>query len=265
MFELAGITIHWYGLLVGLGLLVGWELIKRQAIRQHISPEALDSAALWAIPFGIFGARVYHVVTDFSLYQSNLVSALYIWQGGLSIIGAVMGGVIGVWVGHRLRRFSLSVLAVIDLAVFGLPVGQAIGRVGNYVNQELYGPPTNAPWGIYIEPAHRVVGYEQFARFQPLFAYEMIALLMFAVIIWWLASKKTSSPTVSPWKIGSGTYFDSYLLFYSGLRFSLDFLRIDKTVLPWASIGVNQLVMLAVAVLASIYLFRKLHANHQSP
>lgn len=242
MWEIGGITLHGYGLLVGLGLVVGVWLVQLQAKRQQIEPSQLEPAIWWAIVFGVIGARFYHVATDFHLYQDDLVAALYIWQGGLSIIGAVLGGMVGIWLGRMVGSIRLPLLTLLDLSVFGLPVGQAIGRLGNAVNQELYGPSTDLPWGMMLNG-------DASQRFHPLFLYEAVINLGIAGLVWWVATKGS-------WQLGRGAFFATYVLLYSMARFGLDFLRIDKAMLAGTGIGVNQLVMLITAILAAAWLAR---------
>lgn len=245
MFSLFGLTFHWYGLIIGLAILVSLSLIQLQAKFQKISSSVVETAALWAIGGGVVGARLYHVVTDFHLYQENLISAVFVWQGGLSIIGAVIGGKFGLWIGRKLGQVQLPLATLLDLSVFGVPVGQALGRLGNFINQELYGWPTDLPWGIYISPRNRLPGYEGENRFHPLFAYESLALLIFTGVVWWYNRRPNRR-----WKIGSSVFFIWYIMYYCVVRFWLDFLRLDKVSIEGLGLGINQVVLLIIFVIA---------------
>ncbi|GIK84441.1 MAG: hypothetical protein BroJett025_10630 [Patescibacteria group bacterium] len=208
---------------------------------------------LLSLSFGVLGARLWHIVTDFQLYSHNFYAMLELRNGGLSILGGVIGGVIGMVVSFfifdELKQKSFSekrrlFFYLLDSLVFGLPVGQAIGRLGNYFNQELYGSPTTGIVKIFIDTAHRLPGYEQFAYYHPLFLYEMTATGFFAVCLYILHKKKTS---LLP-KTGTGKLFVLYVLYYSTVRFFLDFLRIDEEDISLGILGVNQVVLLLLII-----------------
>jgi prolipoprotein diacylglyceryl transferase len=175
--------------------------------------------AVWAVPFGIVGARVYHVITDPELYFAagrDWVGIFRIWNGGLGIWGAVAGGAVGAWIACRRRGLPLSVVA--DALAPGLPVAQAIGRWGNWFNQELYGRPSSLPWAVRIDPAHRMPGYEQVATYQPTFLYESAWDLLVAVVVWRLDRR---------FRFGRGRAFALYVMLYVAGRFVTELLRID--------------------------------------
>lgn len=184
------LAIHWYGLLIVGGALAGATVAARRAKAAGDDPDHVWNVLLWCLVLGIVGARLYHVVsspqgTDVGLryYLQNPLEVLAVWKGGLGIYGAVAGGLLGLYLYTRLNGLSFWRWA--DFAVPGLALGQAIGRWGNYVNQELYGYPTDLPWGIYIDPAHRLPGFEAYERFHPTFLYEsLLNLLVFAAPLW---------------------------------------------------------------------------------
>lgn len=237
MLQLAGITFHLYGLVVGLGLVVAL-LVMEERLKHTTFPMKEWGPSIIMVGLGaLVGARLYHVVTDWSLYSQHLNLIGQIWRGGLSIIGAVIGGMgtLGLWAWQQ-RWSRVKIAEFIDSVACGLPFGQAIGRVGNWVNQELYGPPTTYPWGLFIDEAHRLPAYREFTHFQPLFAFEAIPLLILGVLFW----KWGRRP------VGTGWYFWVYLCSYSFLRFMLDFWRLDKAELGGTKLGINQWVMLIV-------------------
>ena len=247
--------IHLYGLVIGIAIITGLWLMEIQAKKHQVSSDNFYKLSCIILFGGIVGARLYHVATDFHLYQNQLSDIFKVWQGGMSIIGGVLGGALSVWAFLRFSSLGkkINLAMILDLSVFGLPVAQAIGRCGNFFNQELYGLPTQLPWKIYIEPAYRLIGYEQFSYFQPLFLYEMILMLLFAGGVWW--GQKQS--WLSGFSIGSGRLFYLYIYYYSFIRFWLDFIRIDKTHFFNTNLGLNQAFLLLVMVITICFLRKK--------
>ncbi len=173
-----------YGLMIALGALtaVAWSR-RRQAARGG-DPEDMSTIALWAVPAGLVGARLYHVATDWRSFQGRWEDVPALWQGGLGIPGGLMAGVaVGVLVA---RRLGMSMAGAMDVMVPTIPVAQAIGRWGNWFNQEVFGRPTDLPWALEIDAAHRPLGYSGAATFHPTFLYEglwNVALAVFLVRI----------------------------------------------------------------------------------
>jgi prolipoprotein diacylglyceryl transferase len=181
--------------------------------------DTVETVALVAVPFGIVGARIYHVITDYQLYFGpgrEPIRALYIWQGGLGIWGGVALGAVGAYLVARRRKVRFWALG--DALAPGLLVAQAIGRLGNYFNQELYGRPTTVPWAVQIDPEHRVPGYEQYATFHPTFLYELIWNLLSAAVLVFLDRR---------YQLGHGKVFTLYVMFYTAGRTWIEWLRID--------------------------------------
>lgn len=248
-----GQTFHLYGLILGLSIGVGIWLTSLQARRHHLSSEKIEKLSWWVIIGGILGARIYHVTTDIQVYVGHWLEVFKLWQGGLSVIGAVIGGGIAAWLVIKRRSSQLRLRQVLDVSVFGLPVAQALGRWGNFVNQELYGPPSSLPWAITIDLQHRLPGFETQARYHPLFAYEMILTLAAAIYLWWWDDHRQRQG--KPDLVGTGRYFWWYVVYYAVIRFGLDFLRLDKNALI-AGLGVNQIFLLGVAMIGGVYLWR---------
>lgn len=247
-------AFHWYGFLIGLAIVTSILAFEAQARR--FAPRLISHPRFWwlivgTILGGILAARAWHVVTDWHLYAHQPMEALHIWQGGLSILGAIAGGLLTCWLLLRLLKITAPFPLLADLVVFGLPVSQAIGRLGNYLNQELYGLPAQGlPWSISIDEAHRLPEYVQFSRFHPLFAYEGLMLLGIA---WWLYQRAKTEPQ----RVGTGFFVTWYLLAYSWIRFWLDFLRPDKTEFMSTGLGVNQLVLMGCMMLCVAYAVRQ--------
>jgi phosphatidylglycerol:prolipoprotein diacylglycerol transferase len=245
---------HWYGFLIGCAVCVSMWLIEKKLRDLQLPEKFQQRLFVCGCAGGIIGARAYHVLTDWPLYQSYFIRAFEIWRGGLSIIGAVMGVMIGVWIFLYFfdrRKKTLSFWQAADALVFGLPFGQAIGRMGNYVNQELYGLPTNLPWKIFIDPAHRLPQFADVQFFHPLFAYEMIGDMCIGCLLWWCARKKI-------WQVGEGKFFLLYVMIYATLRVALDFLRPDKSLFLGSLFGVNQVILSGVLFGACAFFTKKI-------
>lgn len=240
---------HWYGFIVGLATLIAFLLAEKKALFVGISERIFSLVFFWTLFGGIIGARAWHVWTDFYLYRESLLDIFYIWQGGLSILGAILGGFIGLYFflffSKKLKRVNLF----LDSFIFGLPVAQAIGRVANAINQELYGLPTELPWRIFISPEKRIAGFEQFSYFHPLFLYEgLMVIIGWLILVFFEKTKR--------WQLGSGKFFLWYLIYYGIIRFFLDFLRIDRSSV-YFGLGVNQWSILFIELFLIYIWFRK--------
>lgn len=265
--HLGPLYLHYYGIIIMFGAAAGTYLASKLLTRMdpEKSPDVMWDALIWALVLGVIGARLYHVFTPSkSLLDQGINTYYYLthpldliasWQGGLGIPGAVIGGVLGLWIFARRNGFKLSLL--LDAAAPGLAIGQAIGRWGNFVNQELYGPPTNLPWGIYIRPENRLPGFQAFSTFQPLFLYESILDLANAAFLYWLWRRYGD-------RFKRGDLFLAYLVTYPIIRFGLEFLRIDFV--PMFGINFNQTLMLVIALAsgAALYL-RHRQSTPESP
>src|SRR5665647_3736196 len=158
--------------MIAIGVIVAVELSRKRWRDRGGNPDDIYAIAFWAVPAGLIGARMYHVATDWRSYQGRWIDAFKIWNGGLGIPGGIaLGVVVGLWVAHRRGlRFS----SILDAVVPALPLAQAIGRLGNWWNQELFGRPTSLPWGLRIDVSHRPLQYISSTTFQPTFLYEML-------------------------------------------------------------------------------------------
>lgn len=264
------LELHWYGLLIGIALVCGWYLAKgrfeRWLLTARLNTYQRYRLSQWwsrtgitVVTASLIGARAWHVLTDWSLYRSDLISIVFVWRGGMSIIGAILFGLgtLGWLLWHsRLSPEQKSARwPLLDSLVFGLPVAQAIGRMGNYLNTELYGLPTNLPWGLAINSTHRPVGYQQYTYFHPLFAYEAIALLLFAAGVWVIDRRR-------PQLFGTGQFLWFYLMYYSLIRFLLDFLRLDRGP-SWLGLGLNQWVMFTLFISCGLYWYYHFFRNNR--
>lgn len=253
-FTIFGLTVHYYGVIIMFGAVLAAFLAVREAKFRGQDGEIIWDLLPWILIFGIIGARIWHIFTPpasmlingqnpYFIYPLNM---LKIWNGGLGIPGAVMAGALTLYIYCKVKKLNFSTW--VDIIAPGLALAQAIGRWGNFVNQELYGLPSTLPWAIYIDPAHRMPGFENFATYQPTFLYESLwSLLNMGVLL--LLGHKYSK------KLLSGDIFLIYLLIYSAGRFGLEFIRLDYS--PIAGLNINQTLMAVVFVASAIGLVLK--------
>jgi prolipoprotein diacylglyceryl transferase len=207
---------HMYGLILAVAVLVGVTTAERRWRHRGYPRDGIYDIAFWVVIWGVIGARLYHVVTDYQLFEDDPLRAVQIWRGGLGIWGAVIGGGIAVVVVTRRRH--MDTLAVMDCMAPGIVLAQAIGRWGNYFNQELFGKPSTLPWALEIAPAHRPLGYVQYATFQPTFLYESLyCLAVFGVLL--LVEHRV--------RLKRGQTFALYVVLYTFGRFWFENMRID--------------------------------------
>jgi len=211
------LPLHMYGLMLAIGVLVAaWVAEKRWEAAGH-DPKEIGQIAVPVIIGGVVGARVYHLFTGYKWSEGGIVGTVEIWKGGLSIWGAVAGGAIAVVI--MARRHKLDVLALMDALAPGIVLAQAIGRWGNYFNQELFGRPTTLPWALEIDPAHRPAGYEKYATFHPTFLYESLwCLAVFGILLW--AERR--------FHFKRGQTFALYIALYTFGRVWFEALRVDE-------------------------------------
>ena len=217
---LGPLPLRAYSLFIILGIFVAIWLGNKRWIAKGGKPGQVSDVAIFAVPFGIIGGRIYHVATDWEKYfgsGQNWIDALKIWNGGLGIWGAILFGGVGAWIGCKYYKIYLPPFA--DAIAPGIIFAQAIGRVGNYFNQELFGKPTDLAWGLEIAEKFRPQGFESFATFHPTFLYEIIWNVLIGFGLIYLDRK---------YKIGHGRLFALYVSLYSLGRLFIENLRIDE-------------------------------------
>jgi prolipoprotein diacylglyceryl transferase len=208
--------IHAYGLAYVVAVLAAVAVTTRRWVGKGGSRELVHEVALWGFPAGLVGGRIYFLVTSWDQAPHTWWGPFAVWQGGLGIWGGIVGGTIaGLWV---LRRRRADIPAFMDAAAPALLVAQAIGRVGNYFNQELFGGPTNLPWGLEIDPAHRPARYLHVATFHPTFLYEIVWNLALSSLLVWLGRRG---------RVRSPGLFALYVTGYSAFRIFEELLRVD--------------------------------------
>jgi prolipoprotein diacylglyceryl transferase len=254
VWHVLGLPLRAYAICIVLGIVAAVLIMEYRLRARGVAQWASLDMAVWAVPFGIIGARVYHLVTspqDYFGAGGDPVRAFYIWEGGLGIWGAVAGGALGAWIASRQLRLPFAIFA--DTLAPGLPVAQAIGRWGNWFNNELYGKVTTLPWGLQVHdmdranPGHATVIDGKAVTlpdlYQPTFLYESIWDLGVAALVFVLDRK---------YKFGRGRAFALYVMAYTAGRFWIEMLRVDEAN-KFFGIRLNVFTAALLFVLAAIY------------
>jgi prolipoprotein diacylglyceryl transferase len=245
-FDIGPIRIHFYALCILIGIGIAVWLSSRRLSRRGARPGIVLDVALWAVPIGIVGGRFYHVFTHPSEYfyaGANLWNIFAVWEGGLAIFGSILFGAIGAYIGCR--RAGIHFVSFADALIPGLLLAQSFGRLGNYFNQELFGPPTTLPWGLQIDSTNPAFppGLPAGTLFQPLFLYEIVWNVL-GVIVLLLIERKVSMH----W----GRALGFYLLWYGTGRAFLESIRIDPTEFYFAGLKINEDVAILAAIVGLI-------------
>jgi prolipoprotein diacylglyceryl transferase len=249
---LGPVPVRAYALAILAGIAVAVWLGERRWRQRGGQPGVVADVAVWAVPFGIVGGRLYHVISSPDAYfgpGGDPLQAFAIWQGGLGIWGAIALGALGAWIATRRAGVRLAPFA--DAVAPGILLAQAVGRLGNWFNQELFGGPTDLPWGLQIDPEHRPPGFEDVATFHPTFLYEALWSTATALLLIWADRR---------FRLGHGRVFFGYVVLYTLGRLWVEMLRIDpaETVLGlrlniWTSLLVCLLGVVAFVVSARRY------------
>lgn len=219
VWEVGPFPIRAYALAIIIGIAVAIVVGERRWKARGGDAGLIVDLALWAVPFGIVGGRVYHVLTSWDTYfgdGGDPLASLEVWKGGLGIWGGIAFGALGAWIGAR--RAGVQLPPVADAVAPGVVLAQAIGRFGNYFNQELFGRPTTAPWGLEIAPENRPPGFQEYLTFHPTFLYEALWCLAVAGVLVWADRRFT---------LGHGRVFALYVSLYCLGRIWIENLRID--------------------------------------
>jgi prolipoprotein diacylglyceryl transferase len=237
-----------YGLCIALGVLAAIWIAQRRWADRGGDPNDISRLAGWSVLAGLVGARLYHVITDHQRFEGRWLHAFAIWEGGLGIPGGLIAGVLtGAWIAHRR---GLPVAQLLDIVAPAIPIAQAIGRLGNWFNQELYGRPTNLPWGLRIDPEHRPAGYAHIATYHPTFLYEALWNLTLAGL---LILYERRHPNARP-----GRLFALYIAGYALGRLWIEALRIDPAS-RIAGLRVNIWVSIVTLALSAAWLVATRH------
>jgi len=242
-----------YGLMIALGVVAAVKVASDRWVAKGGRAEDMTAVATWGVPAGLIGARLYHVMTDYQRFQGRWLHAFAIWEGGLGIWGGVgLGALVG-WI--VARRRGCDATAMLDAVAPAIPLAQAIGRLGNWFNQELFGKPSSLPWALEIDPSHRPDGYLDQATFHPTFLYESLwNLLVVALVLW--ADRR--------WNLTRGRLFALYVAGYTVGRFWIEALRIDDAhhVL---GLRLNDWTSIVVFLVAAAFLLLRKSAPEAEP
>jgi prolipoprotein diacylglyceryl transferase len=234
--EIGPLDLRAYGVMIALGVFAAIWLGQRRWVARGGHPDDIGAIAVWAVPAGLVGARLYHVITDWRRFEGRWEDAVKLWEGGLGIPGGMaLGMLVGVVVA---RRRHMDVRGALDAVVPALPLAQAIGRLGNWFNQELYGRPTDLPWGLEIDPGKRPAAYPDEDTFHPTFLYEMIWNLGLVALLIWIDRRGV---------LRKGHLVGVYMAGYAVGRLWIEALRVDPASELWG-IRINIWTMGALLV-----------------
>lgn len=247
--DIGPLTLNYYGLCIGLGVVVAVLIAQRRWIRRGGHPDDIPEIAKWAVPAGIVGARIYHIITDWRPIEDWYK----IWEGGLGIPGGLIAGI---GVGYLVARRRVDDIPnILDAAIPGIPVAQAIGRLGNWFNQEIYGGPSDLPWAVEIDEQHRPAEFADQATFHPAFLYEAVWNLLLAGFLIWIDRRGV---------LKKGMILPLYVAGYGLGRFLVETVRIDAAT-EILGIRVNHW-MSGIAIVASVVVlavaFRNAEPSH---
>jgi phosphatidylglycerol---prolipoprotein diacylglyceryl transferase len=247
------VPLRAYGLCIALGVYAAVVITARRYRGRGGNPELITAIAVWAVPAGIVGARLYHVVTDYELYTHHWLNAFKIWDGGLGIWGGILAGTaVGVYVAHR---SGADARLLMDCVAPALPVAQGIGRWGNYFNQELFGRPTRLPWALKIDVRHNL-GYPPGTTFHPTFLYESLWDLVIVAGLVLLAERHL--------KLRKGYLFAVYVAVYTFGRFWIESLRIDFAH-KFLGLRLNDWTSIVVFVVAAAFVIAGRRQDAETP
>ena len=236
--ELGPLTIHFYGILIGLGVVIAAIVTQKRYERFGGKSAILDSVILWTVVIGFVGARIAYVSTHTARFQGRWHAVLFIWEGGLALYGGLTAGALAAI--YMTRKLDGDFVMFTDSVAVGLPLAQAMGRFGNYFNQELFGTPTTLPWGLEIEPGRRPAEYADFETFHPTFLYEAAWNVLVTVPIILLLERRG--------KLAKGARFPVYMIVYGTVRFLTELLRTDTT---FRLLGISRNGYVSIAVIVA--------------
>lgn len=249
-------SLHWYGVLVVISVLLGEWIAEREMRRRGLDTEHLWEGLIWAVPAGVIGARLWYVIADIlggnRYYLQNPADIPAIWKGGLHFYGAILlGGLAFYWYA---RRAHLDMRLILDVVSPSLLIAQGFARIANWINQELYGPPTDLPWGVPIAPEYRLPPWdnleafpEETTRFHPTFFYEMIWNLLAAGLLLWVSRRFAR-------KLRPGTIFAGWLILAGVGRVWIEAFRPDQPRLPGTDLSYSRLVAMIMALAGILWL-----------
>ena len=250
MLEIGPLDLTFYGMLIALGALAAIALAQRRWSERGGDPELMQRIGVWSVAAGVLGARVAYLIPRLERFEGRWIEMLYIWEGGLAIFGGLIAGTLTGCL--MARRANVDLLDLLDAVAPAIPLAQAIGRWGNYFNQELFGRPTDLPWGLEIAPENRPPAFADAELFHPTFLYESLWNLGIVALLVYLDRRRV---------LARGNLFVAYLGLYGIGRFWIELLRVDTT-FRFLGLSRNALFALAVAVTAAAVLVLRRHRRH---
>jgi len=262
IFSIGGFSLRWYGVIVMLGVVVGSLLVEREIKRRGENGDQIWDALVWLLPIGIIGARLWFVLNATlggnRYYMENPIQIINIPQGGLHIFGGFLLGAITLLI--YLRKNKLDPWLFLDAAGPAMLIGQAIGRIANFINQELYGPPTDLPWGIKIEAMHRLAQFKDLSlypvettRFHPTFAYEMLWNITGGLFLLWLSRRYQK-------ELKPGALFAGWLILAGAGRVWIEFFRPDQPKIEALGISYTAIIAALMAITGAVMLMARYKA-----
>lgn len=251
-FDIGPLRVTFYGILIAIGVALAWRITVRRYQDKGGDPALAERILIWVVVIGFLGARLAYVSTHLSRFEGEWWKVIAVWEGGLALFGGLTAGAITLFVLGRREGTDVSVL--LDALAPAVPVAQAFGRWGNYFNQELFGTPTDLPWGLAIDPEHRPAAYPDAATFHPTFLYESIWNLALAGLIVWLDRRYPAL---------RGRLIGVYLAGYAVMRFLLELIRTDTT-FRFLGLSRNAWVSLAAILIGTAVLIRPRRAAPRS-
>ncbi len=246
-FHIGPIRLTFYGILIALGVLVAWTITRSRFVARGGDPVVAERIVIRMLVFGFLGARIAYVSTHLSRFEGEWWKVIAIWEGGLALFGGLTAGAIAMWV--YARRWKADLADFLDAAAPAVPLAQAVGRWGNYFNQELFGTPSDLPWAIEIDPGNRPAAYPDAETFHPTFLYESLWNIALAGLIIWIGNRFPSM---------RGRLIGVYFVGYGVIRFLLELIRTDTT-FRFLGLSRNGWVSVGVVLLGAVVLYwRKL-------
>ena len=260
------LPLRWYGVIVMVGVIVGSLIVEREIRRRGENGDRIWDALIWVLPIGIIGARLWFVfnatIGGNRFYIENPASIIRIWEGGLHIFGGFLFGAAALL--YYLRQNKLDPWLFLDAAGPAVLIGQGIGRIANFINQELYGPPTTLPWGIPISAEHRLAQYRDLSlfpvettRFHPTFAYEMLWNFTAAGLLLWISRRYEKD-------LKPGTLFAGWLIAAGLGRVIIEFFRPDQPKIPELGISYTSIIAALMAIVGAVLLMARYKAINLS-
>ncbi|MDB4940069.1 MAG: prolipoprotein diacylglyceryl transferase [Candidatus Doudnabacteria bacterium] len=245
-FKIGFLNIRYYSLTFVGAIIAAYLVARNRVLKAGIAEKTFEDIVFWTILIGFLSARIYYVLFYFDQYRNNLSEIYKIWHGGLAIYGGLIGGALTLYM--MCRKYKLDFFKLSDLVMLGIPIAQAIGRLGNYFNNEAFGKPTNLPWKIFIPLNQRPIGYENYAYYQPTFLYEIIANLIIFVLLFFIERKN---------KLVPGVLTALYIIFYSIARFAIEGIRLDSAYFgPFKGDQVTAVLLILLSLGLMVYLKR---------